>query len=138
MMEETVDKKFLLSVVVIFVLSMIMGFVVHGFLLEPDYAQLPNLMRTKEDAANYFAYMLIAHVFMAVGFVWIYNRGKENKPFLAQGLRYGAAVAVLTVIPMYLIYYAVSPYPEMVVVKQIVFDTCGRLVLGVVVAWMNK
>jgi hypothetical protein len=56
--------------------------------------------------------MLLAHVFLAVGFVWVYVKGKENKPFLIQGIRYGAAIAVLTTIPTYLIYYAVQPRPE--------------------------
>ena len=138
MLEETVDKKFLMSVVVIFVVAMAIGFVVHELLLEPDYAQLPNLMRTKEDAADHFLYMIVAHIFFAVGFVWIYGRGKENKPWMAQGLRYGAAVAVMMTISTYLIYYAVQPWPGMVVCKQIVFDSLGLLVLGVTVAWMNK
>jgi len=37
-------------VVVRFVLSMARGFVVHGELLGPDYAKLPNLMRTVKDS----------------------------------------------------------------------------------------
>ena len=40
------NAKFQLSVVVTFVLSMALGFVVHGALLGPDHAKLPNLMRT--------------------------------------------------------------------------------------------
>jgi len=41
-------------------------------------------------------------------------------------------------IPMYLIYYAVQPMPSALVYKQIVFDTLGVLLMGVVVAWLNK
>lgn len=69
---------------------------------------------------------------------WIYLRGHENKPFVAQGLRYGLAIAVLTTIPTYLIYLAVQPMPEALVVKQIIFDTIAMLAMGVVVAWINK
>ena len=132
------NKKFLISVVVMFVLSMGLGFLVHGLLLNQAYTQLQGLFRTPQDAQAYFPFMLLAHVFIAFGFVWIYERGKEDKPFLTQGIRFGLAVAVLSTIPMYLIYYAVQPMPAAVVYKQIVFDTLSVLLMGVVVAWLNK
>jgi hypothetical protein len=132
------NKRFLISAVVVFVLSMGFGFLVHGFLLNQEYTKLPGLFRTEQDATNYFPYMLLAHLFIAAGFVWIYLKGKESKPFLPQGIRFGLAVAVLMTIPMYLIYYAVQPMPGALVFKQIVFDTVGMIVLGVVVAWLNQ
>jgi hypothetical protein len=132
------NKKFFISVVVIFVVSMLLGFLVHGVLLNQAYTQLPGLFRTPQDAQAYFPFMLLAHVLISFGFVWIYQRGKEAKPFLTQGIRYGLAIAVLMTIPMYLIYYAVQPMPSALVYKQIVFDTLGVLLMGVVVAWLNR
>lgn len=132
------NKKFFISVVVIFVLSMGLGFLVHGVLLNQAYTQLPGLFRTPQDAEAYFPFMLLAHLLIAFGFVWIYQRGKEGKPFLTQGIRFGLAVAVLMTIPMYLIYYAVQPMPSALVYKQIVFDTLGMLLMGIVVAWLNR
>jgi membrane protease YdiL (CAAX protease family) len=131
-------KKFWISVVAMFVMSMALGFLVHGYLLAPEYAKLTNLFRQGADAESHFAVMLLAHVFIAVGFTWVYLRGRENKPFVGQGLRYGAAVAVLSTIPIYLIYLAVQPMPEALVMKQILFDTVAVLAMGVVVAWINK
>ena len=132
------SKKFLISVVVMFIMSMLIGYVVHELLLGQDYAQVQSLFRPKEDAMAYFPHMLLAHVLIAFGFVWIYLKGRENKPFLAQGIRYGIAIAVLMTIPIYLIYYAVQPMPGMLVAKQIVFDTIGVILMGIVVAWLNK
>ena len=82
--------------------------------------------------------MLMAHVIMAIGFVWVYIKGKEDKPFLMQGIRFGLAIAVLMTIPTYLIYYAVQPMPAAIVCKQMVFDTMGVIFMGVVVAWLNQ
>ena len=131
--------RFLISVVVLFVVGMALGFVVHGLLLGPEYAKLTGtLFRPEAEARNYFWAMLLAHVFIAVGFTWIYIRGREAKPWFAQGLRFGVAVAVLTTIPTYLIYLAVQPMPEALVVKQIVFDTIAMLIMGVVTAFINK
>ena len=71
-------------------------------------------------------------------FVWIYARGIEPKPWLAQGVRFGIAVALLTTVPTYLIYFIVQPMPGDTVVKQIVFDSLLMIVLGIVAAWMYR
>jgi hypothetical protein len=132
------NKKFLISWLVIFVVWMAGSFVVHGVLLGSEYAQLPNLFRPDTEAQNFMHLMLIAHVLLAGAFVWIYQRGREEKPWLAQGLRFGLAVAVMTAIPTYMIYYVVQPMPGMMAVKQAVFDSVLLLVLGAVTAFLNK
>ena len=132
------NKRFWLSTLVFFVVAMGTDFVLHGLLLHGDYAQLPNIMRTEADSAQYFPIMLLAHVFIAFAFVWIYQRGCEDKPWLGQGLRFGLVVAFLTVVPTYMIYYAVQPLPGMLVIKQIVFDLIRTAALGVVVGWMYR
>ena len=47
-------------------------------------------------------------------------------------------MALLTVVPTYIIYYVVQPMPEALVVKQIVFDGVLTLLLGIVVAWWYR
>lgn len=131
-------KKFWISVVAMFVLSMAIGFAVHAALLGPEYVQITGLFRTAADSEKYFWANLLAHAFLAFSFTWIYLRGREIKPFFGQGVRYGFVVALLTAVPMYLIYYAVQPMPGALVVKQIVFDTIGYIVMGVVLAWINR
>jgi len=127
-----------LSVVVVFVVAMLLGFVVHGAILHGDYAQLPNLMRGEQDSMSHFVWMIAAHVLMAIGLTWIYVRGREDRPWLGQGLRFGLAFAVASTIPIYLIYYAVMPFPPTLVGKQIVLDTISALILGITVAGMNR
>lgn len=132
------NKKFLIAWLVIFIAWMAAGFLVHGTLLHDDYMQLPNLFRSDEQSMPYFHLMIIAHVLMAGAFVWIYSRGVEAKPWLAQGLRFGLAVALLACVPIYMIYYVVQPMPGMLVVKQIVLDSIVLLVLGAVVAFLYR
>ena len=127
--------RFIISVVVLFVVSMLLGFAVHGWLLGPEYMKLTSLFRSEADGQKYFWAMLLAHLFMAIGFTWIYRHGREDKPWLGQGLRFGLAIAVLMTIPTYLIYLAVQPMPEGLVVKQIGYDTVA---MGVVTAFVNK
>jgi hypothetical protein len=130
--------KFFLAWVVAFVVSMLGGFVVHGTLLAPEYQKLTNLFRTETDAQAHFPWMLLAHVILSGAFVWIYSRGIEARPWLGQGVRYGIAVACLTAVPMYLIYYAVQPMPGAVVVRQIVFDAILWVIVGIATAWVYR
>lgn len=132
------NKKFLIAWIVIFVAWMIGSFVVHGVLLHDDYAQLPNLFRTESEAQQYFPLMILAHVILAGAFVWIYARGAEAKPWLPQGIRFGIAVALLTIVPTYMIYYVVEPMPGMVVVKQVVYDGILMMILGSIVAALYR
>ena len=118
--------------------TLMAGFVVHGFLLSQDYMALPDLYRSEEDQVNYFHFMLIAHILMGIALTWIYREGRNDKPWLGQGFRFGIMIAVLMPIPTYMLYYAVQPMPESLAVKQILFDTPAILVMGMLVAWLNR
>jgi hypothetical protein len=131
-------KRFLISWLVVFVAWFLGSFVVHGVLLRPDYMELKHLFRPEEQAQQFMPLMALAHVIMAGAFTWIYSRGREAKPWLAQGVRYGVAVALLGVVPTYMIYYVVQPMPAGTVIRQIVFDGALVVLLGVVVAWMYR
>jgi hypothetical protein len=132
------NKKFAIAWLSIFVVWMFGSFIVHGLLLHDDYAKLPNLFRPEADAQQYFPLMILAHVIMAGAFAWIYGRGVEAKPWLGQGIRFGLVIALLTVVPTYMIYYVVQPMPGMSVVKQMVFDGALLLVLGAVAAFLYR
>jgi len=131
-------KTFFLGWIAVFVVWMAGGVVVHGMLLRDDYLNLPNLFRPEAEAQKYFPLMILAHVVMAGAFVWIYSRGIEPKPWLAQGIRFGIAVALMAVIPTYTIYYVVQPMPGMLAVKQMVGDGILLLILGAVAAFVYR
>jgi hypothetical protein len=132
------NRRFGLAWIVVFIGWMLGSFLVHGALLHDDYARLPHLFRTEAEAGRFFPLMLLAHAIMAGAFVWIYQRGVENRPWMQQGARYGLAVALLGVVPTYLIYYVVQPMPGSVVVKQILFDGILVVLLGILVAALNR
>jgi hypothetical protein len=133
------NKQFLLSVVVVFLVSMTADFVVHAVLLNNDYRQQPALMRNDADAQRHFPAMLLAHALIAVGVTAIYRRGREaGKPWLGQGVRFGLWFAVAACVPGFLVYYAVQPIGLMLAVKQIIFGGIATVVVGLAAAVMNK
>ncbi len=130
-------KQVVISSVVLFIVSMLLGFAIHVGLLGADY-EASGLMRTLEDQNSKFGFNLFAHVMISVGFTLIYRRGREDKPWLAQGVRLGLLWSCASSIPTYLIYHAVMPFELVLISKQIAFDTVAIVLLGVVVAAVNK
>lgn len=132
------NKSFLISWVVVFVVWMSGSFAVHGAWLSDIYATMPYMMRTEEDSMALFHFMLLAHVLMAGAFVWIYQRGVEDKSWIEQGLRFGVAVAILAPIPTYMIYYTVQIMPGELAVRQIIGDVIVVIVCALVAAFLNR
>lgn len=127
-------KKYAIAVVVVFVVTLTAGFTIHATLLAADYKNLGPVMRSEEDSAAYFPFMLLGQFLFSVAIVWIYAQGVEAKPWLGQGVRFGLAVWLARSVSGYLIYYAVQPLPENLVIKQIAFQLIADLVLGVAIA----
>jgi hypothetical protein len=133
------NRKFFIAWIVLFVAWFAGSFVVHGLLLGGDYKALEGtLFRTETDAHQYFPWMIVAHVLLSGAFVWIYAKGVESRDWFPQGLRYGVAIALLTIVPTYIIYFVVQPTPQALMIKQIIFDGALMLVLGVIVAFMYR
>ena len=131
------NRRFFLGWVAVFVAWMAGDFVVHGTLLHADYQSLSGLYRAEPDAERYFPLLILAHVVMAGAFAWIYSRGVESKPWLAQGIRFGIAAALL-LMPMYLIYYVVQPMSAALAVKQMVYGGIVTVILGAVAAFVYR
>jgi hypothetical protein len=131
------NRKCIISAVVMFVMAWGLSFVVHGLLLGGDYAATPG-MRPPAEAQKIIGWLILAQALFGVAFAWVYVQGKEDKPWLVQGIRFGIAVAFLTVIPTYLIYHVVTPVPLALALKQIVYDTIRVVLMGVVLAWINR
>jgi hypothetical protein len=131
-------KKFAISAAVTFVMAFALSWFVHGVLLYGDYMKMLSWMRKPEDTHSLMPWMILAHAVFGAAFAWVYLQGIADRPWLAQGVRYGIAVACLAIVPMYLIYHVVTPVPLFVAFKQIVFDTVRVVLMGIVVAWLNR
>ncbi len=128
--------RLLLTMLVIWILSIVFGSLIHGFLLAQDYGQVAQLYRTAND--THFITIFIGYLAFAVGSVWVYSRGVEDKPWPAQGLRFGLAIWLILSVPSFLIEYATQPVPESLVVKQLAYELVNKLILGLVTAAMIR
>ena len=132
------SKKFLGAVVAAFVLITAFGYLLHGYLLSGEYNALPNLMRTAEDGAKHMPYLLCAQLIIAVALVWIYERGRQDKPWMGQGIRFGIAMAAFGPAARFVIMWAVQQEPHQLAIHQICGDSVALLITSVVVARIYK
>ncbi|TDK27470.1 hypothetical protein E2F46_04575 [Luteimonas aestuarii] len=131
-------KRFWICGLVMFFAAMLLAFVVHALLLGADYEALGALYRDAEDGRRHFPWMLLAHALIGFAMTWIFAQGFDGREAtLAQGLRFGAAMALFSTVPGYLIHYAVQPLPTALVAKQVVFGTLSMLLLGALLAWLQ-
>ena len=132
------DKRFWISGFVAFLVLFTGSYLVHGMWLTADYMGTPQLFRPGAEAGSHFIFMVIAFLSMGFAFAWIYRQGvAAERSSLAQGLRFGIAVACLTPLPMYLIYYVVQPMEGTTTAKQIIGDSISFIITGIVVALIN-
>lgn len=134
------DKRFWFCGVVTSLAALVLDFLIHGVLLQADYAALApsGFVRGTEAGSRYLPWMLLAHVGIGLGLTALY-RAFHPAPTsdVRQGLRFGALMAVAATIPGYLIYYAVQPWPATLVLKQVLLSTTAMLLLGLLLAWLQ-
>lgn len=133
------DTRFFVSGIVMAIASLMAGFLVHATLLHPDYATLSSVYRSDEEGMNFFHWMLIAHLMIGFSLTWIYRQGVQaGSSTIRQGVRFGIAIACLMTIPGYLIYLAVLKIPAELAHKQMLYDVPCVILLGVLVAFLNR
>jgi hypothetical protein len=130
--------KFLVRTIAVFVATFLLGFLGHGTLLHHDYLSLGAMMRTEADGQAHFPWMLLGFFIYSAAIVWMYSQGNSGKPWLGQGFRFGAGVWAIASVPMYLINYAVAPWPGKIIVKQVAWDFVAVALLGILIAALSK
>ena len=129
-------KKLILTIIVVFIAANLLGFLIHAVLLVPDYMAVKEHYRPTGQEKLLF--INLAYLAFAIGSVWIYAKGVENKPWVVQGIRFGIAMWLVLAVPSFCIAYAVQPVPTMLMVKQIAFEGVDKILLGLITAALYR
>ncbi|MEP6921803.1 MAG: hypothetical protein ABI967_11815 [bacterium] len=129
-------KKLVLTIIVIFIVANLAGFFIHGVLLGPDYMAIKEHYRPMGEEKMLF--ISLAYLSFAIGSVLVYAKGVENKPWLGQGVRFGILMWLVLAIPSFFIAYAVQPVPQMLMVKQVLFEGVDKILLGIITAALYR
>jgi hypothetical protein len=128
-------KRYGIGVVTSYIVLMLLGFLLHGKLLAPVYkTAAPGLLRSDPEFMARFHFLALGYLVFALAAVWIYAYGVENKPWPAQGVRYGIALWVLASLMPTMVGYAIQPWPGDILVKGSAADLVMMVVAGVTIA----
>jgi hypothetical protein len=131
-------KKIVMAAVATFVVLMATNYLIHGIWLTADYDAIPLSHRSPWGIQHRFWATVLGQVFFSAMFAYIYTRGRENKPWVEQGIRYGILVALLALIPTSLSQYTVYIVPYMLAIKWMVAGSIQMVLAGLVVARIFK
>ena len=131
-------KKLVLAIVAVYILLMATNYLVHSVWLMPDYDAIPLSHRDNLGIQHRFWVMLVGQFFFSAMFAYIYTRGRENKPWMVQGIRYGILMTFLTVVPTALSEYVVYIIPYQLAIKWMVAGGIQLMLAGLVVAAIYK
>lgn len=83
-------KKFIISVISVYVVFEILNFVIHGVLLSSTYMSdaLAGVFRPQAEMQSLMWVMWITDLVWAFFFVFFFTKGYENKGIM-EGVRYG-------------------------------------------------
>lgn len=126
------------AVVIVFAAISAIEFLIHGVVLRADYEAMRQAFRSKEEMCKYMWLIYVGYAIMAAGLVWIYDRGKQNKPYVGQGVRFGLAVAAVACVPTTLIYYCIQPISCRLACKQLALGVAEAVVVGILIACLRK
>ncbi len=129
-------KKAIPTIVVVFIVANVFGFLIHAVLLKADYMTIAGYYRPLGQEKMLF--ISLAYLSFAIGSVWVYAKGVEAKSWLGQGIRFGIAMWLVLAIPSFVIAYAVQPVPGMLVVKQVLFEGVDKILLGILTAALYR
>jgi hypothetical protein len=129
-------KKAIPTIVVVFIVANVTGFLIHAILLKPDYMPIAEHYRPMGQEKMLF--IILAYLSFAIGSVWVYAQGVENKSWLGQGIRFGIAMWLILAVPSFFIAYAVQPVPTMLMVKQVLFEGVDKILLGIITAVLYR
>lgn len=128
--------RLVITIVVIFVVATFTGFFIHGMWLKQDYMPVASLYRPDDQIKMPF--ILISYLAFAIGSVWLYAHGVEDKPWIGQGIRFGIAMWLVLAVPSFLIAYAVQPMPLILTVKQLMSEAVNKILLGLITALIYR
>jgi hypothetical protein len=128
--------RLILTIVVVFVVANFTGYFIHAIWLRQDYMPVAQLYRPEGQEKMFF--IILAYLSFAVGSVWAYSQGVENKPWLGQGVRFGIIMWLILTIPSFFIAYAVQPLPAILLAKQVITEAIDKILLGVITAALYR
>ena len=129
------SKKVWTGFIVTYIFLQIADFLIHGVLLSSTYhslmSEVPGLYRPEGEQKIWIFFVI--GLFFSFFFTFIFSKGYQGKG-MAEGLRYGFYIALMTALPAAYAEYAMHPLPYTMILTWFCYDTIKLLIAGIIVA----
>jgi Protein of unknown function (DUF1761) len=134
-------KRLIGAMVAAFAILFIAGFLVHSVLLGATYRQMREAgfsFRPEEAMRHKLWGIWISDALYSILFAWVYAKGREEQPWVAQGIRYGILMTLFTVVPSSINDYVAYNLPHQLVLHWMIAGLITLILMGVAVAAILK
>ena len=134
-------KKLIGAIVAAFVILFVAGFLVHGMWLGTTYRQMRDAgfsFRPEDTMRLKLWGVWVSDALYSILFVWIYAKGRDEKPWMAQGIRYGILMTFFTVVPSTINDYVVYNLPHTLVLHWMIAGLFTLVLMGLAAATILK
>lgn len=126
-------KKLIAPIVAAFVILFVAGFLVDDVCLGMTYREMRDAgfsFRPEEAIRHRFWLICVSDALYSVFFVWVYAKGREEKPWVGQGIRYGVLMTLFTVVPSTINYYVAYNLPHTLVLHWLIAGLIALSLMG--------
>ena len=130
-------KKFLIALIVVFVLLELTNYVIHSVILMSVYESLKEHFRTMEEMGSKMWIMYVVDIVWSFFFVFFFVKGYENKG-LGEGIRYGIYIGLFTSFVAAYAQYVVYPLTYSLILQWFIYGLIQAVILGIASALIYK
>ncbi len=128
-------KRFVSASLAVYVVSLALGFLIHGVILKPTYDSLASIWRPDMNSLMWIVW--VNGLITSVIFTYIFAKGYEGKGIM-EGARFGAIVGLFVSVPMAYGTYMMFPIPYPLAFQWFLYGTVETILLGITAAAVYK
>jgi hypothetical protein len=132
-----INKTFWIGFIVVYIVWQVIGFLVHGIMLDETYQGLWGVFRPETEMNSMMWMMFLSSALYLLLFCYIFTKGYEGKG-IGEGLRFGLLMGLFMAIPMSLDQYVIYPLTTNLAVIWFVGGVVSFMIAGAVFAAIYK
>ena len=131
------NKTFWIGFIVVYIVWQVIGFLVHGMMLQDTYTSMWQVFRAKSEMDSMMWIMFLSSALYLLLFCYIFTKGYEGKG-VGEGVRYGLLMGLFMAIPMSLDQYVIYPITSNLALIWFVGGVISFMIAGAVFAAIYK
>lgn len=132
-----IGKRFWIGFIVVYIVWQVIGFVVHGIMLEDTYANMWQVFRPRTQMDGMMWMMFLSSALYLLLFCYIFTKGYEARG-IGEGARFGLLMGLFMAIPMSINQYVLYPLTSNIALIWFVTGVISFVIAGAVFAAIYK